>query len=120
MTEWYRAIGGNGEGRARALAQPCNQLRRLQIAVDREHQRADPGNDRRRKAGADVKSGLICIGVAAGGCQANKIRLLYGGSVKAGNAIQLFAMADIDGGLIGGASLIADDFVTICRAASLS
>lgn len=58
--------------------------------------------------------------LAAGGCQANKIRLLYGGSVKAGNAIQLFAMADIDGGLIGGASLIADDFVTICRAASLS
>ena len=56
----------------------------------------------------------------AGGCQANQIRLLYGGSVKAGNAMQLFAMPDIDGGLIGGASLIADDFVTICRAASLS
>lgn len=41
----------------------------------------------------------------------------YGGSVKAGNAAQLFAMPDIDGGLIGGASLSADEFVAICRAA---
>ncbi len=44
------------------------------------------------------------------------ITLLYGGSVKATNAAELFAMPDIDGGLIGGASLIAEDFVTICRA----
>jgi len=43
--------------------------------------------------------------------------ILYGGSVKPANATQLFAMADIDGGLIGGASLVADDFVAICRAA---
>ncbi|MDZ4201599.1 MAG: triose-phosphate isomerase [Gallionella sp.] len=43
--------------------------------------------------------------------------ILYGGSVKANNADQLFAMPDIDGGLIGGASLVADDFVAICRAA---
>ena len=48
---------------------------------------------------------------------ADKIRLLYGGSVKADNAQQLFEMADIDGGLIGGASLIAKDFLTICQAA---
>ena len=47
---------------------------------------------------------------------ANGIRILYGGSVKADNAEQLFKMADIDGGLIGGASLIADDFLTICQA----
>ena len=58
--------------------------------------------------------------LAAGGCDAAKIRLLYGGSVKAANATQLFAMPDIDGGLIGGASLIADDFVAICRAAGLN
>jgi triosephosphate isomerase (TIM) len=44
------------------------------------------------------------------------ITMLYGGSVKANNAAELFAMPDIDGGLIGGASLIAEDFVTICRA----
>ena len=44
-------------------------------------------------------------------------RILYGGSVKADNAAQLFAQPDIDGGLIGGASLKAADFVAICRAA---
>jgi len=43
--------------------------------------------------------------------------ILYGGSVKASNAVELFGMPDIDGGLIGGASLVADDFVAICRAA---
>lgn len=49
---------------------------------------------------------------------AEMLRVLYGGSVKAGNAAQLFAMADVDGGLIGGASLVADEFVAICRAAA--
>jgi triosephosphate isomerase len=48
---------------------------------------------------------------------AEGMRLLYGGSVKPDNAAQLFAQADIDGGLIGGASLKAADFVAICRAA---
>lgn len=48
---------------------------------------------------------------------AQSLRLLYGGSVKPGNAAELFAMPDIDGGLIGGASLVADDFIAICRAA---
>lgn len=49
---------------------------------------------------------------------AKELTILYGGSVKANNALELFAMPDIDGGLIGGASLIADDFVAICRALS--
>jgi triosephosphate isomerase len=48
---------------------------------------------------------------------AQGLRLLYGGSVKPGNAAELFAMPDIDGGLIGGASLVAEEFVAICRAA---
>ena len=48
---------------------------------------------------------------------AENLPILYGGSVKAGNAAQLFAMADVDGGLIGGASLVADEFVAICAAA---
>ncbi|MEJ3670477.1 triose-phosphate isomerase [Stutzerimonas stutzeri] len=48
---------------------------------------------------------------------AEGVRLLYGGSVKADNAAELFAMADIDGGLVGGASLKADEFGAICRAA---
>jgi triosephosphate isomerase len=44
-------------------------------------------------------------------------RILYGGSVKAGNAAELFAMPDVDGGLIGGASLKADEFLAILGAA---
>src|SRR3984885_14981262 len=44
-------------------------------------------------------------------------RILYGGSVKAGNAVELFAMPDVDGGLIGGASLKADEFLAILAAA---
>jgi triosephosphate isomerase (TIM) len=50
--------------------------------------------------------------------RAEQMSLLYGGSVKPDNAATLFAQADIDGGLIGGASLKAADFVAICRAAS--
>lgn len=46
---------------------------------------------------------------------AEKICIIYGGSVKAANALSLFAMPDIDGGLIGGASLNAQEFLTICR-----
>lgn len=49
---------------------------------------------------------------------ADSIRILYGGSVKASNAAQLFAMPDIDGGLVGSASLDVDEFVAICRAAN--
>jgi triosephosphate isomerase len=50
-------------------------------------------------------------GVASG------LRILYGGSVKPQNAEELFAQPDIDGGLIGGAALVASDFLAICRAA---
>ena len=45
------------------------------------------------------------------------LRLLYGGSVKPANAADLFSMPDIDGGLIGGASLEAGEFLAICNAA---
>jgi triosephosphate isomerase len=48
---------------------------------------------------------------------AAQLTILYGGSVKAGNAPALFAMDDIDGGLIGGASLDVDEFMAICQAA---
>ncbi len=47
---------------------------------------------------------------------ANSIRILYGGSVKASNAGDLFSMPDVDGGLVGGASLEAEGFAEICRA----
>jgi triosephosphate isomerase len=49
---------------------------------------------------------------------AENLRILYGGSVKGNNAASLFSKPDIDGGLIGGASLIADEFVKICQAAA--
>jgi len=49
---------------------------------------------------------------------ADSLPLLYGGSVKPDNAAELFAKADIDGGLIGGASLVAADFLAIARAAA--
>ncbi len=48
--------------------------------------------------------------------RADGIRILYGGSVNAGNAAELFAQPDIDGGLVGGASLKAQDFAEICKA----
>ncbi|HEX4331990.1 MAG TPA: triose-phosphate isomerase [Usitatibacter sp.] len=59
---------------------------------------------RRRVAAKDAK-------VAA------DVPILYGGSVKAANAAELFAMPDVDGGLVGGASLVAEEFVAIWRAA---
>ena len=49
---------------------------------------------------------------------ADTMKILYGGSVKADNAATLFAQPDIDGGLIGGASLKATEFIPICRAAT--
>ena len=48
---------------------------------------------------------------------ARGLTLLYGGSVKPANAAELFAQPDVDGGLIGGASLVAEDFIAICKAA---
>jgi triosephosphate isomerase len=49
---------------------------------------------------------------------ADQLIIQYGGSVKAANAAELMAQPDIDGGLIGGASLVADEFIAICRAAA--
>jgi triosephosphate isomerase (TIM) len=50
---------------------------------------------------------------------ARHLRILYGGSVKAANAAELFSMPDVDGGLVGGASLSADEFLEICAAAAV-
>jgi triosephosphate isomerase len=54
----------------------------------------------------------------AEGVDAAQTRILYGGSVKAGNAADLFAREDIDGALVGGASLVAEDFIAIIGAAA--
>ena len=55
--------------------------------------------------------------VAAYGDAGSQVRILYGGSVKASNAAEIFAVADVDGALVGGASLKSADFVPIVDAA---
>jgi triosephosphate isomerase len=55
------------------------------------------------------------IGEAFNSAIANGVSILYGGSVKPGNAEEIFSKPDVDGGLIGGASLVADDFVAIIK-----
>ena len=59
-------------------------------------------------------------GGAGKGAAAAGVRLLYGGSVKPANADALVAIDDVDGGLIGGASLNADDFWSICKSCAAS
>ena len=66
---------------------------------------------------AQVVHALLRAQLRAATSRADGMRILYGGSVKPDNAETLFAQPDIDGGLIGGASLKAADFVAICRAA---
>ena len=61
---------------------------------------------RRRVAAADAS---VSQGLA----------ILYGGSVKGSNAPAIFAKSDVDGGLIGGASLVAEDFLAILKAAAV-
>lgn len=63
--------------------------------------------------------GFIRSTVGAGDVKiGDSLQLLYGGSVKASNARELFGMPDIDGGLVGGASLDAAEFLAICKAAA--
>lgn len=50
------------------------------------------------------------------GSAADQTVILYGGSAKPGNAPELFSKEDVDGGLIGGAALVADDFIAIGKA----
>ena len=76
------------------------------------------GNGRSATAEQAEEAHAAMRGWLAGqGVDAGVIRILYGGSVKPDNAAELFAMPNVDGGLIGGASLVADDFMAICRAA---
>ena len=72
-----------------------------------------PGNDDIAAMHAAIRKAVVGRYGDAG----QKIRLLYGGSVKPGNAQEIFAIEDVDGGLIGGASLKADDFLAIVAAA---
>lgn len=65
----------------------------------------------------EVHAAIRAMVAAADAEVAAGLQLLYGGSVKPQNAAELFSQADIDGGLIGGASLVLDDFLAICHAA---
>jgi triosephosphate isomerase len=69
-------------------------------------------------AQAGEAHGAIRLWLRERGVDADRVRILYGGSVKPQNAAELFAIDGIDGGLIGGASLVAQDFVAVCRAAA--
>ena len=64
----------------------------------------------------------VCIreSLAGAGVAAGVVRILYGGSVTAANAAALFAKPNIDGALVGGASLVAENFSSICVAAAAS
>ena len=67
---------------------------------------------------AQAVHALLRAQLHAATTHSGEMKILYGGSVKADNAGALFAQTDIDGGLIGGASLKAGEFAAICRAAS--
>ena len=67
---------------------------------------------------AQAVHAVLRVQLQAATGHADRMTILYGGSVKPDNAAALFGMPDIDGGLIGGASLKAADFVAICRAAA--
>jgi len=69
-------------------------------------------------AGAQAVHAVLRAQLHAATDKSAAMRILYGGSVKADNAAELFSQPDIDGGLIGGASLKAADFSAICRAAA--
>lgn len=73
---------------------------------------ASPQQAQEVHAAIRAQVSLLDAGVASG------LRILYGGSVKPQNAEELFAQVDVDGGLIGGAALVADDFLAICRTAN--
>ena len=68
-------------------------------------------------AQAQAVHAVLRAQLAAASEHADRIRLLYGGSMNAGNAAELLAQPDIDGGLVGGASLKAPDFLQIIAAA---
>jgi triosephosphate isomerase len=56
-----------------------------------------------------------CVAELAGADAADTVRVQYGGSVKAGTIAELIAQPDVDGALVGGASLDADEFARICK-----
>ncbi|PWG64081.1 triose-phosphate isomerase [Sediminicurvatus halobius] len=100
----FAAVGANGFGDAVIAYEPVWAIGTGRTATPEQAQTVHAAL-RDRLAGH--------LGEAAAG-----VRLLYGGSMKPDNAAALLSMPDVDGGLIGGASLKAEDFLAICRAAA--
>lgn len=98
------AVGADGFAGAIVAYEPVWAIGTGQTATPEQAQEVHAAI-RARLAAADAKL-------------AAETRILYGGSVKGANAAELFSMTDIDGGLIGGASLKAGDFLAICEAAA--
>ena len=69
---------------------------------------------------AEMHKSIRTVVVDRFGDRGTRIRILYGGSVKADNAVELFGVPDVDGALVGGASLTAEQFVPIVQAAGRS
>jgi triosephosphate isomerase (TIM) len=105
-------------------------LRQLDAVLDVAGVGAFGGSDRlraglgdRHRQERDARPGaggprVLRVSGSRPGCyNGGRLRILYGGSVKAANAAELFAMPDVDGGLIGGASLNAEEFLSHLRAA---
>ena len=73
---------------------------------------------RQRPEQAQQVHAVLRAQLRAASAQAERVPLLYGGSMNAANAAQLLGQPDIDGGLVGGASLKAPDFLSIIAAAA--
>lgn len=107
--QWQAVVGRQFDAVAAALGQdlPLTVLAYEPVWAIGTGRTASPAQA--QEVHAFLRERLVRAGAAG-------VRLLYGGSVKAGNAAELFAMPDVDGGLVGGASLVATEFLAVAGA----
>ena len=118
-----------GETETKVLGQVRAGARRPQARAGRvagDRLRADlgdrhrPHGDRPTMPSRCAPRSARCVAELAGAEAAEPMRIQYGGSVKAANIAELIAQPDIDGALVGGASLDPDEFARICKLGSLT